>query len=174
MEHTHNTPRFQVLESGERITLQRLSSLQLLEGDCILENQAGDTLAVFNGERITSKFYHHTWEHLAITALTGSRVRLVYATVEESPSPSLHPAFHTFSSQEIADGTFYRLKSINFLQLVGGDYEIRNRLGERITLYNGQQLPDVFYRQYWDELDIRAINGNLRMIYLSGEFFPLP
>ena len=167
MQHTHNTPRFTELEGGESLTLQNLSSLQLLGGDCTLENKEGQTLSLFNGEQFTSKFYHHTWETLTISALTNSRLRLIYSTLEQSPSPILNPSFYQFTANDVADRTFYRLKNINFLQLMGGDYEIKNKLDERITLYNGQQLPDVLYRQYWDELDIRAINGSLRMIYIA-------
>ena len=169
MQHTHNTPRFTELGGGESLTLQHLSSLQLLGGDCTLENKEGQTLSLFNGEQLTSKFYHHTWETLTISARTNSRLRLIYSTVYPSlsPSPILNPSFYQFTANDVSDRTFYRLKNINFLQLMGGDYEIRNKLDEQITLYNGQQLPDVFYRQYWDELDIRAINGSLRMIYIA-------
>lgn len=167
MQHTHNTPRFTELEGGERLTLQNLSSLQLLGGDCTLENKEGQTLSLFNGEQLTSKFYHHTWETLTISALANSRLRLIYSTLEQSPSPILNPSFYQFTANDVSDRTFYRLKNINFLQLMGGDYEIKNKLDERIILYNGQQLPDVYYRQYWDELDIRAINGSLRMIYIA-------
>ena len=173
MPQTHNTPRFRTLENGERITLQHLSSFQILGGDGLLENKQGQTLPVFNGENISSKFYHHTWESLTITASANSQLRLVYASSPLSFSPTLNPSFYQFSPADVSNQTFYQLKNISFLQLVGGDYEIRNQLGEQITLYNGQQLPDVFYRQYWDELAIRAINGNLRMIYIAGEFTSL-
>lgn len=173
MQQTHNTPRFKQLEAGESISLQNIASIQLLGGDGIIENKVGQTLPVFNGENITSKFYHHTWEVLKISALPNNQLRFIYATSSSLPSPSLNPSFYQFSAADVSNQTFYRLKNISFLQLVGADYEIKNSLDERITLFNGQQLPDVFYRQYWDQLDIRAINGNLRMIYIAGEFIEL-
>jgi len=169
-ESTHHTPRFQVLENGESITLHQLSSLELLGGDCLLENSQGKQLRLYNGEKLDHKFYHHTWDSLKITAPDQGKTNLVYTTVAASASPILSPCFYQFTAEDVQDVISYQLKNIRFLQLFGGDYEIQNLLGESIPLYNGQQLPNVFYRQYWDELTIRCLHEKARIIYLASHF----